>query len=171
MLNHVFSLNITGFRLIIAPHEIHEDHILYIEKLFSNQKTIRLSKADISDIINYNVLIIDGMGFLSSLYQYCQLAYIGGGFGKGIHNILEAVTFGKPVVFGPNYKKFTEAVDLVKKGGAYSFHNETSLKTLIRNFVRLGSTYEKSVVVSKNFIETNKGATQKILQHIANYKL
>ena len=125
MLTYLFSINIPNFKLIIAPHEIHEDHILQIEKIYSNHKTIRFSKADKAEIANYNILIIDGMGFLSSLYQYCMLAYIGGGFGKGIHNILEAVTFGKPVVFGPKYQKFMEAVEMVKKGGAFTFRNES----------------------------------------------
>jgi 3-deoxy-D-manno-octulosonic-acid transferase len=169
ILHHLFSSNFAGFKLIIAPHEIHEAHLLQIEKIFSNQKAIRFSKAGKKEISNYNVLIVDGMGFLSSLYQYCHLAYIGGGFGKGIHNILEAVTFGKPVVFGPQYKKFTEAVDLVEKGGAFTFQDESELKPLIGRFISSDNNYEKSSLVCKNYIETNKGATQKILKEISNY--
>jgi len=167
MLNHLFSLNISEIKLIIAPHEIHEDHLLHIEKTFSNQKTIRLSKTNTTDILNYNVLIIDGMGFLSNLYQYCHVAYIGGGFGKGIHNILEAVTFGKPVIFGPNYKNFPEAVDLVEKGGAFSFQNETELLSLTKNFTSLDTAYKKCVAICTNYISTNKGATEKIMQTIS----
>ncbi len=163
----LFSINIPGFKLIIAPHEIHEEHLLQIEKIFSSQKTIRLSKANKTNVNNFNVLIVDGMGFLSSLYQYCQLAYIGGGFGKGIHNILEAVTFGKPVIFGPNYKSFPEAVDLVEKGGAFSIQNEVEIKSCVNSFVMNDKKYKMSAAICKTYIETNKGATQKILQKIS----
>jgi len=169
LLNHLFSLNISDFKIIIVPHEIHEDHILQIEKNYSKQKTIRLSKAGSAEIANYNVLIVDGIGFLSSLYQYCQLAYIGGGFGKGIHNILEAVTFGKPVIFGPNYKNFPEAVDLVEKGGAYSIQSESEIKSCVNDFVTLDSRSKASSTICKAYIEKNKGATQKILQKISQY--
>jgi len=169
LLSHLFSLNISDFKIIIAPHEIHEDHILQIEKNYSKQKTIRLSKAGLAEIANYNVLIVNGMGFLSSLYQYCQLAYIGGGFGKGIHNILEAVTFGKPVIFGPNYKNFPEAVDLVEKGGAYSIQSESEIKSCVNDFVTLDSRSKTSSTICKAYIEKNKGATQKILQKISQY--
>lgn len=168
LLNHLFSIKIPGFKLIIAPHEIHDDHILQIEKIYSGQKTVRLSKANLYAVASYDVLIIDGMGFLSSLYQYCKLAYIGGGFGKGIHNILEAVTFGKPVIFGPNYKNFPEAVDLVKRGGAFSFQDETELLSITKNFTMLNSQYKKSGTVCTNYIETNKGATEKIMKTIAS---
>lgn len=169
MLTHLFSLNIPGFKLIIAPHEIHESHILQIEKNYSSHKIIRLSKAEKVKVADFDILIIDGMGFLSSLYQYCHVAYIGGGFGKGIHNILEAVTFGKPVIFGPNYKKFAEAVELVEKGGAFTFQNETGLKSHFGNLANLESFYQKSTALCKTYIETNKGATKKILQKISTY--
>lgn len=164
LLTHLFSLNIPGFKLIVAPHEIHEDHILQIEKIYAAHKAVRFSNAENTDITDSDILIIDGMGYLSSLYQYCQLAYIGGGFGKGIHNILEAVTFGKPVIFGPNYLKFTEAIELVEKGGAFSFQDENTLKSLVEKFARLDSSYEKSVAVCKSYIKENNGATEKIIQ-------
>lgn len=159
--------NIPDFKLIIAPHEIHEEHLLHIENIFSDQKTKRLSQVNTHNILNSNVLIIDGMGFLSSLYQYCHVAYIGGGFGKGIHNILEAVAFGKPVVFGPNYEKFVEAVKLVDEGGAFSFQNEVGLISLIHNLEKLDSHYEKSAAICTQYIESNKGATSRILQSVS----
>ena len=110
------------------------------------------------------MLIVDGMGFLSSLYQYCRLAYIGGGFGKGIHNILEAVTFGKPVIFGPNYQSFPEAVELVKNGGAFSIRNQGDLINYVNKFIKSEAEYNLSSAINKEYIETKKGATQQILQ-------
>jgi 3-deoxy-D-manno-octulosonic-acid transferase len=169
ILHDLISSNMAGFKLIIAPHEIHEAHLLQIEKIFSSQKAIRFSQAGGAEISNYNIIIIDGMGYLSSLYQYCYLAFIGGGFGKGIHNILEAVTFGKPVFFGPNFNKFTEAIDLVEKGGAFSFQEASELKPLIDRFISSDISYKKSSLVCKNYIETSIGATQKILKEISNY--
>ncbi|MCB0807291.1 MAG: 3-deoxy-D-manno-octulosonic acid transferase, partial [Bacteroidales bacterium] len=117
-------------KLIIAPHEIHEEHLKSIETMFPEGQIIRFSKATDHNIGSAEVLLIDGIGFLSSLYQYCDIAHIGGGFGKGIHNILEAVTFGKPVVFGPNYRKFNEAVELIQNGGAFTIKDEKEFLTI-----------------------------------------
>lgn len=102
-------------RIIIAPHEIHEEHLRSIEALFPDSE--RYSRLSGSNSTAGRVLIIDNIGLLSKLYRYATVAYIGGGFGVGIHNILEAVAYGKPVVFGPNYHKFQEAHDLIELGG------------------------------------------------------
>ena len=99
--------------LIIAPHIIGKSHLDWIGKeLLKDEPCTFYTQAEEADARS-RVLIIDNMGMLSSLYRYAQVAYIGGGFGAGIHNILEAVTFGKPVVFGPNYHKFKEACDII----------------------------------------------------------
>lgn len=117
-------------KIILAPHVISEEHLKQIEGLFPD--SIRYSA--VSQLLSaqdsapqsscspatYRILIIDNIGLLSKIYRYATVAYIGGGFGVGIHNILEAVTFGKPVLFGPNYHKFQEACDIVERGGGWS---------------------------------------------------
>jgi 3-deoxy-D-manno-octulosonic-acid transferase len=104
------------------------------------------------------VLIIDSIGILSSIYQYANIAYIGGGFGSGIHNILEAITFGLPVIFGPNYKKFNEANELIALGGAVSIANYQELNLAIKHYNIFDST------ISTNYIKNHSGATKIILE-------
>ena len=109
-----------------APHETDNANIERIEKLF-RVKTVRYSELQ-NEPADARVLIIDNIGMLSSLYKYAFVAAIGGGFGKGIHNILEAATWSIPVVFGPNYKKFNEAVELIETEGARSFSDYEGLQ-------------------------------------------
>jgi 3-deoxy-D-manno-octulosonic-acid transferase len=152
------SLNI---KYIIAPHEIHESNIQRIIKSI-NKPVIRFSSANTGNVIDYQVLIIDNIGLLSSLYRYADIAYIGGGFGVGIHNILEAATFGLPVVFGPNYGKFQEAVDLVESGGAFPVNSFGSLRIQFENL--LGKIEENEAgKISREYVLKNQGATSKIL--------
>ena len=113
-----------------------------------------------NNVLSNNVLIIDSIGLLSNIYHYGDLAYIGGGFESGIHNILEAVAFGLPVVFGPNYKKSNEAVSLIKKKGAISISNYEELKSAINTL----STFNKAIAL--NYIKENSGATKRILRLI-----
>jgi 3-deoxy-D-manno-octulosonic-acid transferase len=141
---------------IIAPHEMH--HISHLQKQTGAQL---FSTSNTENINSNNVLIIDSIGILSSIYQYANIAYIGGGFGSGIHNILEAVTFGLPVVFGPNYQKFIEANELINKNGAISISNYKELNSAINVF----SDFDKSIAI--NYIHENSGATSKILDSIA----
>lgn len=156
-------------KLIIAPHEVHEERITSIQKLFSKKNTILYSEAEESSIEAADVLIIDQIGILSGLYQYCDIAYIGGGFGKGIHNILEAATFGKPVIIGPNYQKFKEAVDLIELGGSFSVSNETNLSKVFSRLVESNEDYTIASNICKTFIEENRGATDKILKKLSGY--
>jgi len=157
------------FKLIIAPHEVHSQNIERILKLFdSDRKVIKYSDATIENINKADVLIIDCIGLLSSLYKYGDLAYIGGGFGKGIHNILEAATFGMPVVFGPNYNKFQEAVELIQQGGAIPIHNYNDFEqTINQMLVNKKILHEKGNIASK-YVKQKAGATQKILTSIEN---
>jgi 3-deoxy-D-manno-octulosonic-acid transferase len=151
-------------KYIIAPHEIHPSKIeRLIKKL--DKPAVRFSSATVKNINDYQVLIIDNIGMLSSLYRYADIAYIGGGFGAGIHNILEAATFGLPVVFGPNYGKFREAVDLAAAGGAFPVNNFSDLK---RKFGELleNSQYKKAGKISKEYVINSQGATRKILDTI-----
>ncbi len=111
-------------------------------------------------------MIIDSIGILSSLYQYCDVAYIGGGFGKGIHNIQEAITFGKPVIFGPNYNKFKEANDLIALGGAFSINTSDELISTTENLFQDKGFYKKSSGICIKYVEENIGATEIILSKI-----
>lgn len=156
-------------KVIIAPHEVHEERIRSILKIFKPKNIIRYSEADENNIESADILIIDQIGILSSLYQYCDIAYIGGGFGHGIHNILEAVTFGKPVVFGPNFQKFKEAANLIDLGGAFTVSNETGLKSVFLRLLESEEYYNSISLICKTFIEENRGATDKIHKELSMY--
>lgn len=153
------------FQIIIAPHEIHQSNI---ERIVSRLKknTLRYSKANEENVKKSVILIIDNIGMLSSIYKYGHIAYIGGGFGSGIHNILEAATFGLPVLFGPNYHKFKEAVDLIKLQGAFVVKDKVTVtKQLLKLLTDKDYLQEKSLVC-KQYVESQKGATTTILESI-----
>jgi len=147
--------NNTSYNFIIAPHEMQ-----HISELKNQTNALLFSKANNINVKNSNVLIIDSIGILSNVYKYGNLAYIGGGFGSGIHNILEAITFGLPVVFGPNYQKFKEANELIELEGAKSISNYSELETSILSFIDFDSS------ISKNYIKNNAGATDIIINSI-----
>lgn len=151
-----------NWKFILAPHEIGADHIRQIEKQFPSAvcySALQNSSAD------QQVLIIDNIGLLSSLYQYGTIAYIGGGFGAGIHNTLEAAAFGLPVIFGPRYEKFQEAKDLVARKAAMSIHNEQELENVFQHF----SSQPESGQMAKDYVKEKKGATEGILKEISKY--
>ncbi len=148
------------FRFIIAPHEITERHLKSIE-LMLNVKTDRLSKID-GFTTDLKVIIVDSIGILSKIYRYAQIAYIGGGFGQGIHNILEASVYEIPVAFGPNYKKFREACDLVKINAAFSINTIDELKSIVNNVYSDSQYYKKIQEATKHYITASFGATQHI---------
>jgi 3-deoxy-D-manno-octulosonic-acid transferase len=158
-------LNKSNFKFIIAPHEIKESRLQEIEATFNNV-CIRYSQANVITIAAAKVLIIDNIGMLSSLYQYASIAYIGGGFGVGIHNTLEAAAFGKPVIFGPNYQKFEEAKQLISLGAAKSIHNAESFMQAIDQLYSNESNYLAACEKSRQFIASGKGASEKIMEKV-----
>ena len=161
------KLQITNYKLIIAPHEIDEEHIKeVIENYGGETKCLRYSKATEQNIKYAQILIIDNIGMLSSLYQYGQVAYIGGGFGDGIHNILEASTFGLPTIFGPNYEKFNEAVELIKAGGSFGINNSVELNTILNKLFSDAASLKNASDVNRNYVLENKGATEVIMNKI-----
>jgi 3-deoxy-D-manno-octulosonic-acid transferase len=117
---HLKNSAVRNFKIIVAPHEIDDAHIQAICSRFEQYGCVLYSQAGSLYLDTAKVLVVDNIGMLSSLYQYGTIAFIGGGFGKGIHNILEAAAFGLPVIFGPKYQKFEEAKELIKLGGAFS---------------------------------------------------
>jgi len=153
-------------KLIIAPHEVDEHHIHWLMSLFSPEQVLRYSKANEQNIKNVRVLIVDSIGILSSLYQYGQVAYIGGGFGNGIHNILEPAVFGLPVIFGPNYSKYNEAVELVELEGAFVIKNERQLDQVICSLFGDLDYLKKVTAVCQRYSLKNRGATQAIIHQV-----
>ncbi|PWS27348.1 3-deoxy-D-manno-octulosonic acid transferase [Pedobacter yonginense] len=150
-----------SWKFIIAPHEIDSQHIESIEKQFSNI-ALKFSTLNPDNHVNAQVLIIDNIGMLSSLYQYGQLAYIGGGFGNGIHNTLEAAAFGLPVIFGPKYQKFQEAKDLIALGSAKSISTVEELALAFEDFKENQFASEQA----KKYVEDKKGSTDQIIKMI-----
>jgi 3-deoxy-D-manno-octulosonic-acid transferase len=156
-----------GICWIIAPHEIDEEHLSRLEGKMKRQ-TIRFSKVAHHAAREAEILIIDNIGMLSSLYRYGNVAYIGGGFGKGIHNILEAAVYGVPVIFGPGFKKFREAVMLVSRNGAFPVHNYVDLAAIISRFRDDRQFLTATGNVCKSFVNNSVGATEKIVDKFMN---
>ncbi len=154
------------YKLIIVPHEINEKRIDQLIRMLSDFKVVKFSEAKEETISSAEILVIDNIGMLSSLYQYGSLAYIGGGFGSGIHNILEAAVFGMPVFFGPNYQKFREANELVACGGAFSINSFEELKSGMMNFFNEEKKLSAASSVTKKYVHDRKGATENILEFV-----
>jgi 3-deoxy-D-manno-octulosonic-acid transferase len=164
-----FKFKELEFKLIIAPHEIDESTIHKTIQHFSNLRVLKYSDANEQNSATADVLLIDNIGMLSSLYQYGSIAFIGGGFGKGIHNILEAATFGLPVIFGPNYDKFIEAKELIHTGGAFSITSANDFdKTM--NLLTKDDVLKMASFASKSYVLSHVGATDKIFNAIFNPK-
>jgi 3-deoxy-D-manno-octulosonic-acid transferase len=166
------------WKFILAPHEVHAAHLAQMKSLFpasvrysdlksalsqatATQATSNLSNME-SPLLSAQVLIMDNIGLLSNLYTHGDIAYIGGGFGAGIHNTLEAAAFGKPILFGPKYQKFQEAKDLLKLGAALSIKDPESLNASflqIRQNAAAGS-------LAKEYVRQQKGATEAIVREV-----
>ena len=151
-------------KIIIAPHEIDSAKI---EKLVEtiNIQVGRYSKKE----VNSQVLIIDQIGILKYLYRFCDLAYIGGGFGVGIHNTLEAIVYKVPVIFGPNFKKFDEAINMINNGIGFYISNYEEFEAQIIAFQKLDSQFDLTLKINK-FITENKGAANVILEYLKKKK-
>ena len=149
-------------KLIIAPHEIPREHLLYIESLL-HRPSIRLSETNDQPVSGKDCLIIDSFGLLSSIYRYGEVAYVGGGFGKGIHNTLEAAVYGIPVLFGPRYQKFREAHELIACGGGFSLQNEAAFIIRMDEFIRNPAQRAKAGQIVGDYVRRNSGVTDRIL--------
>ncbi|MEI6682348.1 MAG: glycosyltransferase N-terminal domain-containing protein [Bacteroidota bacterium] len=152
-------------RFIIAPHDTSPDRIRYILERVE-QPVVRYSQLDASNAGQSNVLLIDSVGILAQLYQYATLAYVGGGFGAGLHNIQEPVTFGVPVFFGPRYHKFREAADLVELGGAVCVNGRQELETKARELLEDKILYRRLSELCSRYVEENRGATAKVMRFL-----
>lgn len=154
-------------KFIIAPHNIKADQIANLKSQIT-KTTILFSEKENKDLSNYNVFIIDTIGLLTKIYSYGTIAYVGGGFGNpGIHNILEPATFGIPIVIGPNYSNFAEAVSLVNLQGCTVISNAADLKNIFDRLLSENELFIKNSEICKSFIQNNKGATETILKNIS----
>jgi 3-deoxy-D-manno-octulosonic-acid transferase len=157
------------FKYIIAPHEINETQIAKLEEKIKS-KTIRYSSATKQNISCAQVLIIDNIGLLSALYAYADIAYIGGGFGKGIHNILESATFGMPIFIGLNNAKFKEAQDLKEIGVAKEINSDKEMIRYCEYLLNNKNHWNELKIKSKQYVRQNSGATKKIMESVFSIK-
>lgn len=156
--------NYYNIKFIIAPHEISESFIGDLEKALKSEN-VRYSQVESKPVEDCQVLIVDNVGMLGKLYKYGEFAFVGGAFGKGLHNILEAACYGIPIFFGnKNFQKFQEANDLINRGGAFEvsgyfdFKNKYEMTTVPQNFLL-------ACEVTKQYVEENRGATEKVMKY------
>lgn len=152
-------------KLIIAPHEVNENRLAEIEHQL-HRPYCRLSTATDIEASNTDCLIVDSFGKLSSIYRYGNIAYVGGGFGVGIHNINEAAVYGMPVVFGPKYGKFKEAKDLISVGGAFSIKSNDEFVSIMDTLLTDSDALKDAGASAGEYIRQNLGATEKIYSDI-----
>lgn len=154
----------SDWKLIIAPHVIGEEHLAQIMQLLKGRRVTRYTQTNPEEAAKADVLIIDCFGLLSSIYRYAQVSYVGGGFGAGIHNTLEAGVWGIPVIFGPNNKRFAEAQGLLKCKGGFEIKDVNDFTTLMVHLESEPALLEKSGKAAADYVKSLSGATEKILK-------
>jgi 3-deoxy-D-manno-octulosonic-acid transferase len=156
-------------KFVFAPHEIKPAHVQKIEEGL-RKKTIHFSQMEGKDLADFDVLIVDTIGLLTKVYSYADVAYVGGGFATGLHNTLEPSVYGIPVIIGPDYTKFKEAEDLVKKGGVIPISDQRGFDTLMDTFLTDPIFLKKKGSINSEYINANVGATDLILEHLSLVK-
>lgn len=151
-----------NYCLIIAPHDISDSHIKQIISQLDNY--VLYSQLSTTNCQGSNVLVVDTIGILKQIYKYARFAYVGGGFMSSIHNTQEALVFGCPVVIGPKYQKFVEAVDLVRDGGMFSVNNQQDFDEIFENLMNDDEFYNKASGICQDYIQLSIGATNKIMK-------
>lgn len=154
------------WRLLIAPHVIAEEHLKLIFSLIKGKKVVRYTQTTPEEAAEADVLIIDCFGLLSSMYNYGDVAYIGGGFGVGIHNTLEAAVWNMPVIFGPNNKKFQEAQGLLKSGGGFEINTYEDFSGLMSSLMNDETFLKQAGDKAGTFVAHLAGATDKVLASV-----
>ena len=153
-------------KLIIAPHVVNDSHLKEIESKLQ-RSCIRYTKATEENVEQADCLIIDCYGLLSSIYRYGEISYIGGGFGVGIHNVLEAAVYDIPVIFGPNNKKFREAQHLLANKGGFEINGYEDFERLMNKFLTDEAYLKQSGQAAGNYVKGNAGAMEKIMKRVA----
>lgn len=154
------------WKLIIAPHVIKEEHLAQIRQLLQGKKVARYTQSSEETVADADVLIIDCFGLLSSVYHYGRVAYVGGGFGVGIHNVLEAAVWGMPVLFGHNNKHFQEAQGLIAAQGGFEVSDDAGFAQLMDRFTKDEAFLQESAGRAAAFVEKLTGATERVLQAV-----
>lgn len=158
--------NHRDWKLIVAPHVIGEDHLKFIFSLIKDKKVVRYTQATEDNVADADVLIIDCFGLLSSVYHYGDVAYVGGGFGVGIHNVLEAAVWGMPVLFGPNNKHFAEAQGLLQSGGGIEIEDNETFSLIMSQLSDGSAYYDTCGQEAGAFVQSLAGATKKVLSSV-----
>ena len=168
LVNYINSTN-HKVKFIIAPHNIKSEQISELQKSIS-KKTVLFSEKEGKNLSEFDVFIIDTIGILTKIYSYADIAYVGGGFGNpGVHNILEPATFGVPIVIGPNFSHFAEAIALVNMEGCISISNQSELDEAFDNLIQNEDEREEKGHICSTFVQMNKNATEIILKQIPQY--
>lgn len=154
------------WKLIIAPHIIADTHLRQILQLLKGKKVVLYTEATETNVVDADVLVINCFGLLSSIYHYGDVAYVGGGFGAGIHNVLEAAVWGIPVVFGPNNKRFAEAQGLLASGGGFEIDNYEKFALIMDRFYSDKAFLQNSGNAAGSFVKQLSGATNKVFSDI-----
>lgn len=153
-------------KLIVAPHVIEESHLKQIERKLA-RRSVRYTQATEEAVHEADCLIIDCFGLLSSIYRYGEIAYVGGGFGVGIHNVLEAAVYGMPVIFGPNNRRFREAQGLLACEGGFEIHGREDFNALTDRLVADGTFLKEAGKAADAYVRENAGALEKIMKTIS----
>ena len=157
-----------GLKFIIAPHNIKMEQIQQLKNSIS-KKVILFSEKENQNLSEYSVFIIDTIGILTKIYSYADIAYVGGGFvKKGLHNILEPATFGIPIIIGPEFSNFAEAIALVHQEGCITIKNQSELNEAFDILISNEDIRSEKGHICETFVQMNKGATQTIMNHILN---
>ncbi len=169
-LNH-FANNNPEIKFIIAPHNIISDRIAQCLQLYTHSATYTQLQQNTLPL-HTNTLIIDNIGMLKQLYKYGTVCYVGGAFGAdGVHNVLEPAIYGRPIIFGPTYSKYIEAIELVDVGGAKSIYNALELEAVLNTWLQKGDDYFQASVLSRNYVLSKTGSTEKIVEYIYKNRL
>jgi len=164
ILEEAYRVMSPGLKWIIAPHELSDRHLEKLKNRFPG--SVFFTEAEEKMNPDTRVIILNTIGHLSSIYRYGNLAYIGGGFGKGIHNILEAATYGLPVFFGPNYRKFSEAIELTERGAAFPVSGARELLSTIHQQLGNEQLLKTTSGIASNYVIERVGATSRILEKL-----
>lgn len=157
-------LHFPEYKLVVAPHEI--NRTTEVKETFAAYKTALYSSKEKNDLAESQVFVIDTIGILNRLYQYSTVSYVGGAFKTGLHNILEAAVYGKPIFFGPHYDHFNEAVDLVSLKGAFSIHSPEEMREIMTKFEQNPDYYAQTCDICQQYVAHNLGAVNIIYEKI-----
>ena len=161
-----FNANCSDWRLVIAPHVVNEEHLATITAMFPGKKVVRYTKTSEDDAKDADVLLIDCYGLLSSIYRYGDIAYVGGGFGVGIHNVLEAAVWGMPVVFGPNNQRFQEAQELKAANGGFDIQGYDDLEQVMNRLTGEDDWRKSTGKAAGDYVMDHAGATNLVLRQV-----